>query len=402
MRFERCENRHRRGRMANKAQPGLLERALRDGTLHRLAPQCSSQNELAKRIGLSKDAFISQKVRLVNRGVRVPSFAELRAVVGRPITLTSYEIDAQDSSVRFENVTAEGWAHITADRWPNLAAFDSEPYVAPANPSVRKLTRAECPDGTMILWASDIHIPIHNEAACRLMVECAERVGVTCVVAGGDILDMNCLSKHAKEAHRVVAHSTILEEIAPGRWLLDWMASKETDFILGNHEDRLRRFVDENPVFHGSLVQDFAKVCELPPNINVLDGEVRLGNLSLFHGHKEFKNSSGGQYPAHKILNMFPDQSSVFGHLHRKATAYRTTRDEDGINRTRRAWAMGHMSLEHEHYGYVSRSPNWQTGFGLIRVYWEGDRPRFSVYQIEVLFDRRNRPYFEHGGVVHR
>jgi hypothetical protein len=237
-----------------------------------------------------------------------------------------------------------------------------------------------------------------------LMVECAEQAGVTRVVAGGDILDMNCLSRHAKESARTVEHATILEEVEPGRWLLNWFATKNTDYILGNHEDRLKRFVDENPAFHGSLVSNFAKVTELPAGINVLPqgGEVRLGNLAMTHGDAEFKNSSGGAHPAAKLLSMAPEQSSIIGHLHRMATACRTTRDEDGIPRTRRAWTMGHMSREEMHYGYVSKTPNWQVGFGLIRVFWEGEKPRWTVYPVEVLFDRYNRPYCEFEGRVFR
>lgn len=387
--------------------PGRLDRLFADGTLAKTATECRTQAELAAKLGITSDAFTGWRIRRRGRGDPAPTFDELKK--REPGVLTDAQtasvaaaFGAWDSTAPVANYPTSN-ATIASPTWPNLAAFDSTAGSPPTNTGgIRKLTRAECPDGTMILWASDIHIPIHAEVPCRLMVECAERVGVSRVVAGGDILDMNCLSKHAKEAHRVVAHSTILEEIEPGRWLLNWMASRECDFILGNHEDRLRRFVDENPVFHGSLVQDFARVCELPDSINVLDGEVRLGNLSMFHGHKEFKNGTGGRYPAQKILDMFPDQSSIFGHLHRSGTAYRTTRDEDGINRTRRAYAMPHMSIEHEHYNYVSRSPNWQTGFGLIHVYWEDDRPRFNVDQIEILFDRYNRPYFAHAGVVYR
>lgn len=293
-----------------------------------------------------------------------------------------------------------------------LRAFDASdfrnpealPYVPPASPKIRKLTRDECPDGTVILWASDIHIPIQHDPSCRLMVECAERVGVKRVVVGGDGLDMNCLSKHAKESARTVQHATILEEVAGGRWLLDWFASKQTDYILGNHEDRLKRWVDDNPAFHGSVASNFAKICELPAGLNIVEqgGEVRLGNLAFVHGDAEFKKGTGGAHPAAKLLSMLPDQSTICGHLHRMAQACRTTRDEDGIPRTRRAWTMGHMSVEEMHYGYVSKNPNWQVGFALIRVFWEGERPRWTVYPIEVLFDRYNRPYLEFEGRVCR
>lgn len=277
------------------------------------------------------------------------------------------------------------------------------PYEPPVTPMTRKLTRAECPDGTMILWASDIHIPIHNVIACDLMVECAERNGVTRAILGGDGLDFNCLSRHKKQARRVVEHSTLLEEIEPGRKLLHWFASKETDYILGNHEGRLQSFIDENPVFHGSIASNFAKVVDLPANINVVPqgGEVRLGSLSARHSDAEFKGGTGGKYPAQRLLDLLPYQSTMAGHVHRISVARRTTKDEDGISRTHCAWTMGHMSNEHEHYDYMSTSPNWQTGFAFVRVYWENDRPRYTVYQIEVLFDRHNRPYFEFGGHVY-
>lgn len=380
-----------------------LRDLLQSGELHRVASQCRSQAELARKLGRSPDAFTSARIRLKTEGVQVPAFDELR-------------FPATASPANQQVATDIGKPDIRqASKWPSLSEFDAStfrnedavqaaqaPYEPPTTASLKKLTRDEVPDGALILWASDIHIPIHDEPSCRLMVECAERSGVSRVVAGGDILDMNCLSKHAKESARTVEHATIMEEVEPGRWLLNWMATKKTDFLLGNHEDRLKRFVDENPAFHGSVASNFARVVDMPAGINVLDGEVRLGNLSLFHGHHEFKNGSGGKYPAQRLLDMFPDQSSGAGHVHRTSVACRTTRDEDGIRRTRRAFTFGHMSLEHMHYGYVSRSPNWQTGFALIRVYWEGDRPRWTVYTIEVLFDRYNRPYFEFGGVVYR
>lgn len=269
---------------------------------------------------------------------------------------------------------------------------------------IHKLTKKDTPNGSLILFISDVHIGIQHDPALRLAVECAERAGVTKVAACGDIYDMNCLSKHAKEAKRVVEHSTILEEVESGRWFTNWLATRDTLLILGNHEDRLKRFVDENPVFHGSVAANFADVVNLPKSIKVIPqaGEIRLGNLSMFHGDAEFKKSTGGKYPAHKLLEMIPDQSSICGHVHRMGTAFRTSRDEDGIPRTRRAWTSGHMSHEEMHHGYVSKHPNWQMGFALIRVYWESERPRWTVYQIEVLFDRYNRPYFEFESHIYR
>lgn len=271
---------------------------------------------------------------------------------------------------------------------------------------IRHLTKSEVPDGSILLWISDVHVPIHHPIPLRLAMECAEKVGVTHVIAGGDILDLHCLSSHPKDPDRILAQGTILEEVEPGRWFLNWLTTRPSILIQGNHEGRLDRFIAEKcPALYGTAAGSLSTLARLPAGIEVLPwenggAEVRLGNLSLVHGDGEFKKSTGGQYPAHKLLTMIPDQSTICGHVHRITQARRTTTDEYGIKRTRAAFTMGHMSIEEKHYGYMSKHPNWQMGFGLIYVFWEGNRPRFEVDQVEILFDRRNRPYFSVGGYV--
>jgi hypothetical protein len=351
---------------------------------------CASWADACKKMSVSPKALYIARMALKARG-REPELA------------TTKLVDVSNGLVE-------------APKWPAVEQFDREPwqpsdfrnpealpYEPPATPMVRKLTQAECPSGTLMMWLSDVHVPIQNKEALSLAMECAEHMGVRRVIAAGDILDFNCLSHHKKQARRMVEHSTLLEEIEPGRDFLNWLATKETDYILGNHEGRLQSFIDENPIFHGSLLTNFAKVVDLPSRINVVPqgGEVRLGNFSARHGDAEFKNGGGGKYPAQRLLDMMPDQSTMEGHVHRISSARRTTTDEDGIKRTRCAYTMGHMSIEHEHYDYMSTSPNWQTGFGFIRVYWLDGRPRWTVTQVEVLFDRRNRPYFEFEGRVY-
>lgn len=257
----------------------------------------------------------------------------------------------------------------------------------------------------MLLWCSDVHVPIHHPGAVKLMIVAAEAEGVTTVIAGGDILDCNCLSTHPKEPERILAAGTLLEEVEPGRWFLNWLATRNTKYMLGNHEDRLDRFIAKDALaLFGGPGADLATLVKLPRNIEVIPsgGEVRLGNLALVHGNAEFNKGTGGKYPAQKLLDMAPDQSTIAGHLHRVASARRTSRDERGVLRTRAAWIMGHLSREEMHHKYAGKHPGWQTGFGFIRVFWEGNRPRFTVYQVEVLFDRRNRPYFEFGGRIYQ
>ena len=271
---------------------------------------------------------------------------------------------------------------------------------------MRRLTREEVPDGSIIGWVSDYHIPIHDEAALRLMCEAWEVIGVTHIVSGGDGLDLHCLSDHKKDPDRIISQGTLLSEVEPGRWFLDFLATRPSYWLTGNHETRLDRFLakPENQALYGNPSLALQHLANIPQQIEILaDGvDLRLGNLVLCHGHNEFKSGSGGKYPAQKMLDMAPDNSTIFGHLHRSGYAVRTSKDEHGVARSRAAYAMPHMSLEEKHYSYVSKHIGWQQGFGLISVWWEGNRPRWHVTQVEVMRDRRNRPYFSLWGRVFR
>lgn len=270
---------------------------------------------------------------------------------------------------------------------------------------IRNLSKKEVPDGSLMLFVSDVHIGIEHTTALRLMVEACEALGVTHVIAGGDILDMHCISEHPKDPDRILAAGTLLEEVESGRWLLNWFATRPCVFIQGNHEGRLDRFIAKHaPALYGTAAGSLKALAQLPSGIEVLpwvDGtsEVRLGNLSMCHLDGEFKRGTGGKNPAQRVLEMLPDQSTMGGHVHRISQARRTSKDEHGVPRTRAAWTSGHMSHEHKHHAYAGKVPNWQMGFILIRVFWErsatqGDRPRFFPEPVEIHFDRRNKPYF--------
>lgn len=263
------------------------------------------------------------------------------------------------------------------------------------------LTKETCPSGSRLLYLSDVHIPTEDRPALEVMVSLAEDVGVTGVIAAGDIYDCYCISEHPKQAERILENGTLREEAAKGLYLTTWLSTRPVVFIEGNHEDRINRFVDKNPALHGLTVKE---VLGLPDQWVYLPngGQVRLGNLVMSHGDTEFKKSTGGRYPAQKLLDMAPDQSSIIGHLHRIGQARRTSYDEQGIPRTRAAWTNGHLSRVDSHYEYVSRYIGWQTGFITIDVMWEEDRPRFAVYQHEVLRDRYNRPYVLFNGKCYR
>lgn len=91
-----------------------IEQLLRSGELARVAKECASQNELCRRIGMSKDAFISARIRLIARGVMVPSFDDLKLARG-VVSETTAESDPHQAMGSGQ-----------PDKWPSVAAFDAE------------------------------------------------------------------------------------------------------------------------------------------------------------------------------------------------------------------------------------------------------------------------------------
>lgn len=262
------------------------------------------------------------------------------------------------------------------------------------------------PKKARIGWLSDVHLGIEDTSALSIAVDVMEAAGVDHVVAGGDIADCHAISEHAKDIERILEAGTLLEEVEAGRWLFDWFTTRgdRAVMICGNHESRLDRLVAKYaPGLHGSV--GISEALKLPASLKVLPpgGQVRIGSLVLEHGDAVFPRGAapGGKYPSHRLLDLFPDQNTIIGHVHRQTSAVRTYVNESGVARSRGAWTMGHLSQRDKH-AYAGRNPNWQQGFGIIDVFTVGGRPRFSVMQVEIHRDRRDRPYAQWARKVYR
>lgn len=273
-----------------------------------------------------------------------------------------------------------------------------------ANSLVRRLTKAEVPDGTTALVFGDSHYGEADEPANDLMVECADRVGAELVIANGDIFNCATVSHHKETRERAVAkYGTLVSESAMGAKYLKWLASRGGRSILGvgNHED----WINDVALYSGlGSALSVRTALGIPDNVEVLPHgyQIRVGNLAIEHGDIVLGRGSGGANLAANILRRYPHQTTVVNHFHREGYAVSTTPDNSGILRSHAAYALGHMSDPAAHYQYAGRTPDWQQGFALINFWYEDDKPRFTVNQVQIHRTRRGRPTFEYGGHVYK
>lgn len=270
---------------------------------------------------------------------------------------------------------------------------------------IHKLTRGDVPDGSVIGVLNDIHIPHHDVRAVDLAIECFERVGVTHPVLNGDIADCGVVSRHeGKRSKDTIDWGTLRRSLEPGRYIYEWALTRPGNAYLlrGNHE----RWAEKKIEADAGLVDAVSpeQLLGIPDGFHVLDSEsrLRLGSLVIEHGHGFFPSGSGGQNPGQRIKTLAPNQITIIGHLHRKFAQWWTVQNDDGIHKTYGAYGGGHMSHEESHSDYAGGYPGWQQSFTIIRVWYDGDRARFTIDQPEIHRDKRNRPVFEYQGHVYR
>jgi hypothetical protein len=251
-----------------------------------------------------------------------------------------------------------------------------------------------------LAFFSDTHGGIHDDAACRVAVSVCEAAGVDRIYLVGDGLDCGVSSRHDEKAKKAkIDHGTAMKERDSFGWFLDWMTTRESIYLLGNHEAWMTKSIELDPKF---CHMSFAEVMRIPPGIKVLPQHsmIRIGSLVMEHGDAIFPKSSGGKNPASRLLDLFPDQSTIIGHLHHADSSYRTYLDEQGVPKYRRAEVNGHLSLIDQHMDYAGRHPNWQQRFLLIRIWHFAGRPKFTITPVDVFRDKRNRPLVEWEGRV--
>ncbi len=268
---------------------------------------------------------------------------------------------------------------------------------------IRTLSRAEVPEGTLIGIFNDVHIGIHDRAAVSLMIECMTALKVETVIANGDIFDCGPVSPHPNKKKRSsFDHGALLCEAETGKELVEWMTTRRKAIMgTGNHEDWINDIVRSANLESSLTVRSALKI---PDKIEVLNHgyQIRIGSLVIEHGDLLFGRSQGSKNLARSILEKCPDQSTIVGHFHRADYAVRTAPDTDGVLRSRGACCIGHMSRSDAHGDYAGRYPQWQQSFGIIRIYYVDQKPRFTVNNIEIHRDKKNRPYFEYFGRIYR
>lgn len=296
------------------------------------------------------------------------------------------------------------FGHSAPSRYLKQRSGSMEPQViVPAGMAVKGEDHPTTVDHSLparMTCDGDNHYPIHDPYVEAAKLKFMQDFRPEAHLNVGDLLDFWPLSQHEKEPERwfTPGESQLQDEIDAAKpyWReVRRVTSGRVGWLLGNHENRLRRFIGANLGLFRLKAFDWERLAELPAGVQVIPygSQVRVGALRFEHGDK-LGGRMGVKNPAVWLLDNKGNRNTIFGHHHRCEVKHRTVFDEDGEPHQYVAIAQGHSSdVKKQRYIY---EPNWQHGFTAIEFWTRGGRPRFTAHPIVVVAGR-----FSWGGKVY-
>lgn len=165
----------------------------------------------------------------------------------------------------------------------------------------------------LVVIGSDIHIPFQDDRAVACFVKYCKEKQPEAIVLNGDVLDMFMLSKFTKGEGR-----NPLEEITMCRGLFEMIRkacpTSEIYYVIGNHENRLEKYVLSKAPELASLIEDVFSI------IKTEDFKIRgcaslIINDNFVCKHGSYIGNKSGLSAIKEMENSY--MSGATGHVHR-------------------------------------------------------------------------------------
>lgn len=244
------------------------------------------------------------------------------------------------------------------------------------------------------LWVllPDLHHPEVCWPAFWAVVEFMKRNPVAGVVLLGDNMNCDNISRHNKGKPRLKTRGGLQRDLdtfdSEVLQLIEKAVGRKTEriWVMGNHEDWLEQWLDENPEFEG--VVSFEKALRLAERgwKIVPQGEFyRIGKAYILHGDQ----IGSGQYVAKKLVESYC-ATAVMGHVHTASMMTKVSQvkaEDKWIGYT--LPTLGTLAPK-----YAKGAPNaFLNGFGIVELWPNG----FVNVYIPVIFGGR----FSFAGVLY-
>ena len=192
------------------------------------------------------------------------------------------------------------------------------------------------------------------------MLRVGEALKPDIIIANGDVADFYSVSSHSKDPSRGLNFRKEIElvnkEILDP---LDALGAKRKILTLGNHEDRLRRYLeDKASELHGIIdIPGLFQLKERGWEMVPYKQDIRIGKLHITHDV-----GSAGRYNVFKCLDTYQG-NIVTGHTHR--FSYIVEGNAKGEHMVSAQFGWLGDSTKVDYMASVNVRRNWSLGFGI-------------------------------------
>ena len=232
----------------------------------------------------------------------------------------------------------------------------------------------------------DCHVPYHDEQAYQLAIDYLRKLRpkVNKIILAGDFVDFYQIS-FWKNAPRLTFAEEVNEVATMLKDLKGQFYRVPIDYIEGNHEQRLFRYVNEKApdLAYRNSIEDVLGLKKRNisyfSNIGAIctgQDPYRLGKLYVLHGHE--KKVSMGAVNLARLYYTKCKTNVIAGHHHK--SDYSLVKKLDGTHEG--AWTVGTLGQLSEPYQCIN---DWNHGFAYVDVF---DGGYFEVHNKIIIEGR--------------
>jgi len=210
-----------------------------------------------------------------------------------------------------------------------------------------------------MLIVSDAHRPYHDQRAWELMMAVGRDIRPKHVVVIGDFADFYSVSSHSKDPTRVNRLDEEIEDVKQGLDELESLDAEDYDYIEGNHEDRLKRYLqDKAPeLFTVIGTEKLLNLNDRGWRFTPYKKSIQIGKVNYTHDV-----GVAGRNAVYKALEKFM-HSTVTGHTHRFQYVVEGTALGEMKLSAMFGWLGDAEQVDYMHQ--INVNTNWALGFGV-------------------------------------
>ena len=228
------------------------------------------------------------------------------------------------------------------------------------------------------LIISDLHIPYQDNDSIQKAINYGKEKKVNCILINGDLLDMCSISRFGRDWRQRQIHEEFESTRVFLNSLREHFPKAKIVFKYGNHDERFEKylFLKAPEIFDCTdfQLEVLLKLSELKIEVVKEKRPIRIGKLTVLHGHELF-GGSGGVNPARGTF-LKTLENVVVGHYHKTSSNTEASMYGDVFS----VHSVGCLCGKTPYYMPINK---WNTGFAYCEL--EIKTGNYTFYNLKII-----------------